>query len=736
MTTQIQRRRGTTAQHSTFTGANGEVTVDTDKEVLVVHDGAQAGGYPQMRENGSNSALALGSAATPSLKFTGDTNTGIYSPGADQVAISTNGSRRLLIDSTGALTLDTGDATIYGVRVGRGGGAIATNTVVGSNALIANTTGTNNVANGLSALQSNTTGTFNVASGPYALYLNTTANQNVAVGYSALEQNVSGTNNAAVGFRALINNTGSANTCIGSTAGNSLTTGNGNTIIGNIPGTAGLSNTVIIGAGEAERLRIDSNGRLGLGTSVPWSLASVAGSGTAGDVTSARQISAGTSSTYNVSLGYYQTGSSQPFAGVIQALDGGAGTRLLLNPSGGNVGIGTTSPNQALHVAGNAQIGAADANPTWIELGAGATGNRAAFLDFTGDTTYTDYGLRVERTSGGANGTSQILHRGTGDLRIVSQEAGPIAFWTTNTERARLTADGKLLVGTSTARSTSGVSDWQLQIEKSSAFTGASIVANSNDVYGAYLILGKTRGTSNGSNTIVQNGDRIGEVAFVAADGDDTNSVGASIVAFVDGTPGANDMPSRLVFSTTADGASNPTERVRISSTGQAYVVSTYYAFTAISTEAAGTSAGLFEGKHSGTAGLITGATTSFIVWTNGNVVNTNNSYGAISDIKLKENIVDANSQWDDLKALQVRKYNFKEGQTHTQIGLVAQEVELVSPGLVSESPDRDEDGNDLGTVTKSVNYSVLYMKAVKALQEAMERIETLEAKVAALEGQ
>jgi hypothetical protein len=126
-----------------------------------------------------------------------------------------------------------------------------------------------------------------------------------------------------------------------------------------------------------------------------------------------------------------------------------------------------------------------------------------------------------------------------------------------------------------------------------------------------------------------------------------------------------------------------------------------------------------------------------------GNAVNTNNSYGAISDVKLKENIVDAGSQWSDLKALQVRKYNFKEGQTHTQIGLVAQEVELVSPGLVNESPDRDAEGNDLGTVTKGVNYSVLYMKAVKALQEAMERIEQLEtsnadllARVTALEAQ
>ena len=103
----------------------------------------------------------------------------------------------------------------------------------------------------------------------------------------------------------------------------------------------------------------------------------------------------------------------------------------------------------------------------------------------------------------------------------------------------------------------------------------------------------------------------------------------------------------------------------------------------------------------------------------------------------MKENIVDANSQWSDIKSLQVRNYNFKKStgfDTHTQIGVVAQEVETVSPGLVSESPDTDGEGNDLGTTTKSVNYSVLYMKAVKALQEAMERIESLETRIAALE--
>jgi len=120
-----------------------------------------------------------------------------------------------------------------------------------------------------------------------------------------------------------------------------------------------------------------------------------------------------------------------------------------------------------------------------------------------------------------------------------------------------------------------------------------------------------------------------------------------------------------------------------------------------------------------------------------GDLQNTNNSYGALSDNKLKENIVDAGSQWDDIKDVRVRKYNFKSSTgygTHTQIGVIAQELEAVSPGLIKESSDEDADGNSLGTTTKTVAYSVLYMKAVKALQEAMDRIETLEAKVTALE--
>ena len=130
------------------------------------------------------------------------------------------------------------------------------------------------------------------------------------------------------------------------------------------------------------------------------------------------------------------------------------------------------------------------------------------------------------------------------------------------------------------------------------------------------------------------------------------------------------------------------------------------------------------------------GGVGEFRVKGDGDCQNTGNSYSGISDINLKENIVDANSQWDDIKDIRVRNYNFRSStgiSTHTQIGVIAQEIELVSPGLVKDSIEEDDDGNVIET-RKTVAYSVLYMKAVKALQEAMDRIETLEAKVAALE--
>jgi len=131
----------------------------------------------------------------------------------------------------------------------------------------------------------------------------------------------------------------------------------------------------------------------------------------------------------------------------------------------------------------------------------------------------------------------------------------------------------------------------------------------------------------------------------------------------------------------------------------------------------------------------IGGGASRFFVADSGNVTNTNGSYGTISDQKMKTDIVDAGSQWSDIKALRFRKFKMKDDPSGlVQLGVVAQEVEQTSPGLVDEHTDRDAEGNDLGSTTKSVKTSVLLMKAAVALQEAMARIETLEAKIAALE--
>ena len=329
--------------------------------------------------------------------------------------------------------------------------------------------------------------------------------------------------------------------------------------------------------------------------------------------------------------------------------------------------------------------------------------------------------------------TTNIAHPSSASNNIVLDSSGGVdmdAFTVDGSAPAdsvNLDSSGRLLVGTSTTDTSyydASTFTPHIQLKGANGNTAGMSLTRTD---GSGPIVWFQAGSS-GNNVAVNN--VVGGLAFSGFDGANYRNA-ARIEAFVDGTPGSNDMPGRLVFSTTADGASSPTERMRIDNTGAQYAYSTSDGITASVSAAAASSGAIFEGKHSATA--VKTGTGCFAVRYNGNVINTNNSYGQISDIKLKENIVDANSQWSDIKAVRVRNFNFKEGQTHRQIGVIAQELEEVSPGLVSESPDRDEDGNDLDTVTKSVNYSVLYMKAVKALQEAMERIETLEAEVAAL---
>jgi hypothetical protein len=125
----------------------------------------------------------------------------------------------------------------------------------------------------------------------------------------------------------------------------------------------------------------------------------------------------------------------------------------------------------------------------------------------------------------------------------------------------------------------------------------------------------------------------------------------------------------------------------------------------------------------------------TFRVYTNGNIVNTNGSYGSISDIKLKENILDAAPKLDKLLQIRIVNYNLKNLPDQKLIGVVAQELEQVFPGMVDETSDHDADGNDLGTTTKSVKYSVFVPMLIKAMQEQQALITSLTDRVAQLEG-
>jgi hypothetical protein len=133
-----------------------------------------------------------------------------------------------------------------------------------------------------------------------------------------------------------------------------------------------------------------------------------------------------------------------------------------------------------------------------------------------------------------------------------------------------------------------------------------------------------------------------------------------------------------------------------------------------------------------------------FRVADSGNVTNTNNSYGAISDIKLKENIVDASPKLNDLLKVKIKNFNYI-GSEEKQLGVIAQELEEVFPGMIEQHEDyeeievTDEKGNttkekkSLGTTTKSVKYSVFVPMLIKAIQEQQAQIEELKAKILSL---
>ena len=199
----------------------------------------------------------------------------------------------------------------------------------------------------------------------------------------------------------------------------------------------------------------------------------------------------------------------------------------------------------------------------------------------SGDTT-----LELHRTNAaGSNGNSfgNIKFTDNNDnevaaingIRSSAVDDADIIFKTrptggSATERFRIDSTGRLLVGCTAARTSLGATGTpSLQVEGLDASTAQiSITRNANSAAGPYLSFVKTRGTSDGAVTIVQDGDDLGTIYFAAADGVDVNQQSGFIRCDVDGTPGSNDTPGRLEFATTPDGGVTPIERLRIDSSG------------------------------------------------------------------------------------------------------------------------------------------------------------------------
>ena len=223
----------------------------------------------------------------------------------------------------------------------------------------------------------------------------------------------------------------------------------------------------------------------------------------------------------------------------------------------------------------------------------------------TGDTIATGQVMPLI-TAAGEGGNPHILRAGIAVVSTSGRSGMDMLFLTrysadgtaldcTDDEKMRITTDGRVCIGaTSRGRQAGGVTG-SLQVEGTSYHTSSlNLISNAGASSGnnAHLTLAKSRGTVDGDNTIVADGDSLGIIQWAGADGTDLNSSAANIRAIVSGTPGSNDMPGALLFETTSDGAATCTERLRIGPAGQIGIGGANY----------GTSGQILKSQGSGSA--------------------------------------------------------------------------------------------------------------------------------------
>ena len=230
-----------------------------------------------------------------------------------------------------------------------------------------------------------------------------------------------------------------------------------------------------------------------------------------------------------------------------------------------SIGVGTTDDVKFANITGSNNISASGNISTTGTLRADGNVDFNADLDVNGtsnldivdidgavnmaaDLTMGANILMADDTSIGiADDAERIEFDGAGDISVL----------------------GAQLLINQTASITIQGDNGLLQIASTDATAVQSLSKFSADANGFTLQFLKSRHATIGSNTIVQDDDTVGRIIFTAADGNDFGHASSEIRAQIDATPGTNEVPGRLVFLTTADGATGVTERMRIDSTGK-----------------------------------------------------------------------------------------------------------------------------------------------------------------------
>jgi hypothetical protein len=442
---------------------------------------------------------------------------------------------------------------------------------------------------------------------------------------------------------------------------------------------------VKIVTGGTERVTVNNTG-MGINTSSPAYKLDVASAVIQfGDSTDAF-------AQYKSSAGNWHVGANSSNAFAFNTGTYGSGSERLRIDSSGNVGIGVADP------------GSWNANYNGPRAVIGSTSNSACglvLLSSTAGSSRLDF-------SDGTGGFGQA----PGSF-VYNHSSNSLAFATDNSERARIDSSGRLLVGTSTGY----------------GFTTAVFAGNgAGDGPTGPGTIALSRGIAASS---LSSGNALGHINFTANAGEKF----ASINGLGDGTAGSGDYPGRLVFSTTADGASSPTERMRIDSTGRigintnvvydinnaSLAVAAAWPRTPIEVQS-NTSTGHYAITFRNANGLV------------GNILTNTSStfFNTSSDYRLKENVVDIVDGITRVKQLQPKRFNFITDADTIADGFLAHEAAEVVPECVTGEKDEvDDDGNP---VYQGIDQSKLVPLLTAALQEAITKIETLETQNASLE--